>query len=179
MENTATKLRKLMRDLHNKIGYFIVGLVIIYSLSGVVQTYRDTSFLKHEIAHEKNIEKGLVSDSATQVAKIGKAANQKELKITKSEGTVLYFKDGSYDASTGVVKFTTKELYEWVKPFTELHKSNSKGVIHYFTILFASALFFMSVSAFWMFKPGTKAFSSGVILTVLGIIASIILVLAN
>jgi hypothetical protein len=35
------------------------------------------------------------------------------------------------------------------------------------------------VSAFWMFKPGTKAFSSGIILTVLGIIASIILVLLN
>jgi hypothetical protein len=179
MENTASKMRKIMRDLHNKIGYFIVGLVIIYSLSGVVQTYRDTSFLKHEVAHEKTIEKGLVADSAAQVAKIGKAVNQKELKITKTEGTVLYFKDGSYDASTGIAKFTTKELYEWVKPFTELHKSNSKGVIHYFTILFAIALFFMSVSAFWMFKPGTKAFSSGVILTVLGIIASIILVLAS
>jgi hypothetical protein len=166
--------------LHNKIGYFIVGLVIIYSLSGIVQTYRDNpSFLKHEVAHEKTIEKGLVADSAAQLAKIGKAANQKELKITKAEGTILYFKDGSYDASTGLVKYTTKELYEWVKPFTELHKSNSKGVIHYFTILFAIALFFMSVSAFWMFKPGTKAFSSGVILTVLGIIASIIMVLAS
>jgi hypothetical protein len=179
MENSNSKMRKLMRNLHNNIGYFIVGLIIIYSLSGVVQTYRDTSFLKHEVAHEKTIEKGLVADSATQVAKIGKAANQKELKIIKSEGTVLYFKDGSYDASTGLVKYTSKELYNWIKLFTELHKSNSKGVIHYFTIAFAIALFFMSVSAFWMFKPGTKAFSSGVILTVLGIIASIILVLAS
>jgi hypothetical protein len=179
MENTGTKMRKLMRDLHNKIGYFIVGLVIIYSLSGVVQTYRDTSFLKHDVVKEKTIEKGLVADSLTHIAKIGKAANQKELKITKTEGVVLYFKDGSYDANTGVVKFTSKELYNWVKPFTELHKSNSKGIVHYFTIMFAIALFFMSVSAFWMFKPGTKAFSSGVILTVLGILASILLILLN
>lgn len=179
MEATSSRLRKIMRDLHNKIGYFIVGLVIIYTMSGAVQTYRDTSFLKHEVVHEKAIEKGLVADSLTQVAKIGKAANQKEFKITKTEGSILYFKDGTYDATTGVVKFTTKELYNWVKPFTELHKQNSKGVIHYFTLLFAFALFFMSVSAFWMFKPGTKAFSSGVILTVLGIFASILLVLLN
>ena len=146
MENTGTKMRKLMRDLHNKIGYFIVGLVIIYSLSGVVQTYRDTSFLKHDVEKEKTIEKGLVADSLLHVVKIGKAANQKELKITHVEGAILYFKDGSYDANTGVVKFSAKELCNWVKPFTELHKSNSKGLVHYFTIMFAIALFFMSVS---------------------------------
>ncbi len=180
MENSGSKMRKLMRDLHNKIGYFIVGLVIIYSLSGIVQTYRDNpSFLKHDVAHEKTIEKGLVADSVTHIAKIGKAVNQKEFKITKAEGSLLYFKDGNYDANSGVVKYTTKELYSWIKPFTELHKTNSKGPMHYFTILFAIALFFLSVSAFWMFKPGTKAFSSGVILTILGIIASIILVLLN
>ena len=42
-----------MRYLHNKIGFFITGLVIIYSLSGLVQTYRDTDFLKHEVTNEK------------------------------------------------------------------------------------------------------------------------------
>lgn len=179
MENRGSKIRRVMRDLHNKIGYFIVGLVIIYSLSGVVQTYRDTSFLKHEVAHEKSIAKGFSADSAAQMAVIGKAANIRDFKVIKSDGSIIYFKDGSYDATTGIIKYTTKELYDWIKPFTELHKSNSKGVVHYFTILFAIALFFMSVSAFWMFKPGTKAFSSGVILTVLGILASIILVLAS
>ena len=109
--------------------------------------------------------------------KLGKAIRQKELKIEKTEGAVSYFKGGTYNVQTGEVKYVTKELYNWVKPFTELHKANSKGLVHYFTIVFAIALFFMSVSAFWMFKPGTKAFSSGVILTVVGIIASIILVL--
>ena len=49
MEQTSTKMRRTMRDLHNKIGFFIVGLVVIYALSGIVQTYRDTSLLKHEV----------------------------------------------------------------------------------------------------------------------------------
>ena len=40
---------------HNKIGFFITGLVIIYSLSGLVQTYRDTDFLKHEVTNEKDL----------------------------------------------------------------------------------------------------------------------------
>ncbi len=160
-----------MRDLHNNIGFFIVGLVVIYALSGILQTYRDTDLLKHEIKNEKTIEPGL------DVEKLGKAIKQKELKIDKTEGAILSFKGGTYNAETGEVKYVTKELYGWVKPFTELHKSNSKGIVHYFTVLFAIALFFMCVSAFWMFKPGTKAFSSGMILTVLGIVASIILLL--
>ena len=171
MEASSSKMRKIMRDLHNKIGFIIVGLVVIYSLSGIVQTYRDTDFLKHEINNEKTIEPNLDAE------KLGKAIRQKELKIEKTEGAVSYFKGGTYNVQTGEVKYVTKELYNWVKPFTELHKANSKGLVHYFTIVFAIALFFMSVSAFWMFKPGTKAFSSGVILTVVGIIASIILVL--
>jgi hypothetical protein len=173
MEQTSTKMRRTMRDLHNKIGFFIVGLVVIYALSGIVQTYRDTSLLKHEVKNEKTIETNLDAE------KLGKAIKQREFKVEKTEGNMLYFKDGSYNAATGEVKYVTKEWYSWVKAVTELHKSNSKGIVHYFTVIFAVALFFMCVSAFWMFKPGTKAFSSGVILTVVGIIASVVLILLS
>ena len=173
MEITGAKMRRIMRDLHNKIGFVIVSLVVIYSLSGIVQTYRDTSFLKHDINNEKTIETNLDAE------KLGKVIKLKNLKVEKTEGRIIYFKEGFYNTQTGEVKYTTEELYGWIKPFTELHKSNSKNIVHYFTIGFAVALFFMCVSAFWMFKPGTKAFSSGVILTVLGIIASIVLVLLS
>jgi hypothetical protein len=171
MDASSSKMRKTMRDLHNNIGFFIVGLVVIYALSGIVQTYRDTSFLKHEVKNEKTIEPNLDAD------KLGKAIKQKELTVAKTENGIMYFKDGNYNPQTGEVKYVTMEWYSWVKQVTELHKQNSKGIIHYFTITFAVALFFMCVSAFWMFKPGTKAFSSGVILTVLGVIASIVLIL--
>jgi hypothetical protein len=66
-----------------------------------------------------------------------------------------------------------------VLPFTELHKTRSKDsahyLSHYFTTIFGILLLFMSVSAFWMFKPGTKLFSRGVYMTIAGIVASIIL----
>ena len=173
MDNFKSKMRKTMRDLHNKVGFLIVGLVVIYALSGIIQTYRDTSLLKHELKNEKVVDAHLSAD------KLGPVLKMREFKVTKTEGDMVYFKDGSYNAATGEVKYVTKEWYSWIKPFTELHKANSKGIVHYFTVLFAVALFFMCVSAFWMFKPGTKAFSSGVILTVVGIIASIVLVLIN
>jgi hypothetical protein len=35
----------------------------------------------------------------------------------------------------------------------------------------------MSVSAFWMFKPGTRLFSRGVYMAVAGIVAAVILLI--
>ena len=103
MEVTGSKMRKTMRDLHNYIGFFIVGLVVIYSLSGIVQTYRDTSFLKHDVKNEKTIETNLDAES------LGKAIKIKELKVEKTENGIMYFKQGSYNPQTGEAKYTTSE----------------------------------------------------------------------
>jgi len=163
--------RWYMRFLHNKIGFFIVGLVIIYGLSGLLQTYRDTDLLKHDVLNEMKLSPHLPAEQ------LGQKLRMRDFKVTKTEGDMVYFKDGSYNSVTGEASYTSREWYAWLTPFTELHKSPSKKITHYFTTLFAIALLFMSVSAFWMFKPGTKLFSSGVYLTIAGIIAAAILLL--
>ena len=33
-----------MRGLHRDIGFFLIGLTLIYSISGVLLIYRDTDF---------------------------------------------------------------------------------------------------------------------------------------
>ncbi|HNP21837.1 MAG TPA: hypothetical protein PKM63_14215 [Panacibacter sp.] len=169
--SSKRNLRWYMRYLHNKIGFFITGLVIIYSLSGLVQTYRDTDFLKHEVTNEKRLVPGLSE------AQLGPQLRLRDFKVIKTAGDTLYFKDGKYNSVTGQAVYTSREWYAWIKPFTDLHKSSSKDIGHYFTTIFGFALFFMSISAFWMFKPGTKAFSRGVLLTVTGVIASVLLLL--
>lgn len=162
-------LRWCMRFLHNKIGFIITGLVIIYSLSGLVQTYRDTDLLKQEVVNEKQIGPGL------NEAQLGPKLRLRDFKVTNIKGDTLYFKDGNYNSATGKASYVTKEWYAWITPFTELHKSSSKNTAHYFTTIFGILLLFMSGSAFWMFKPGTKAFSSGVLLTIAGVVAALLL----
>jgi len=169
----AKNIRYYMRFLHNNIGFFIVGLVVIYSLSGLLQIYRDTDFLKHDVVNEKQLGPNLAAD------KLKDALRLRELVVEKTEGTVVYFKNGNYNTATGMASYTTKEWYSWVMPFTELHKMRSKdsehSLAHYFTTIFGILLLFMSVSAFWMFKPGTKLFSRGIYMTIAGIAASIVL----
>lgn len=167
---TGKNLRWYMRYLHNKIGFFITGLVIIYALSGLIQTYRDTDLLKHDVVHKKTLAVNLTE------SQIGPQLKLRNFKVTKTADSILYFKEGSYNAATGIAQFTSKEWYAWITPFTELHKAASKSPAHYFTTIFGIAMLFMSISAFWMFKPGTKLFSSGVYLTIAGIIAAVILI---
>ncbi|WP_147201784.1 hypothetical protein [Segetibacter aerophilus] len=169
--STRRNFRWYMRYLHNKVGFFIVGLVIIYGLTGLLQTYRYTNLLKHDVVHEKQLETGLAASG------IGAGLRMPNFKVDRIEGKIMYFKDGSYNVETGMAKYVTKEWYSWLIPFVQLHTTSTETRVHYFTVLFGVALLFMSVSAFWMFKPGTKPFSSGVWLTVAGIIASIILLL--
>ncbi len=176
--NTITKkstknFRWYMRFLHNKIGFFITGLVIIYSLTGLVQTYRDTNLLKHDVVNEKQLAPGL------NEAQLGPQLRLRDFKVTKTDGDLLYFKDGTYNSATGKATYVTKEWYAWINALTELHKSPSSNVAHYFTTIFGICLFFMSISAFWMFKPGTKLFSSGVYLSIGGIIAAVLLLLLH
>lgn len=168
---TKKNLRWYMRFLHNKIGFFITGLVIIYSLSGLVQTYRDTDFLKHNVPQVRQLATNL------NEAQLGANLRLRDFKVTKTSGDTLYFKEGTYNVSTGKASYVTKEWYSWIVPFTELHKSSGRDIGHYLTTLFGICLFFMSVSAFWMFKPGTKPFSRGVLLTIAGVIASVIMLL--
>ena len=160
-----------MRLWHNYIGYFIAGLVIIYALSGIVQTYRDTNLLKTDVVKEKTVATNLEDTD------LGKALQIKEFKIEKTEGDLVYFKEGNYNKKTGAAIVTVKELYPWINKLTKLHKSNSKAAAHYFTTVFGVLMLFMSVSAFWMFKPGTKLFSRGVYMAVAGIVAAVILLI--
>jgi hypothetical protein len=169
-KKTGKNFRWYMRFLHNNIGFLIAGLVIIYSLSGILQIYRDTNFLKHEVVNEKKLPLNL------QPAQLSDALRMRNFTVEKTEGGIIYFKDGTYNLSTGLAKYTTREWYSWIVPFTALHKTSSNGTAHYFTTIFGILLLFMSVSAFWMFKPGTKLFSRGVYMTVAGIIASVILI---
>ena len=44
-----------MRELHRYLGFFLVGIMSVYAISGVVLIFRDTDFLKKEKDISKEI----------------------------------------------------------------------------------------------------------------------------
>lgn len=160
-----------MRGLHRDIGYFTFGLMVIYALSGMALIYRNTDFLKHEVTVEKQLKPDM------SIEDVGKELRIREIKVTKTEGEIVFFQTGSYNKTSGNAVFTSKEIIFPFNKFINFHKAISSKATHWFNLVFGALVLFMAVSSLWMFKPGTKTFRRAIILIVSGIVFTAILLL--
>ena len=158
-----------MRVIHRYLGFFLIGIMAVYAISGIIMIFRDTDFLKSEKQVTKQIKPNL------QVEELGKLLQIRELKIDKEEGNTLFFKNGTYDKSTGTANYTVKELPYLVDKMTHLHKAKSADKLFFFNIFFGLSLFFFVLSSFWMFMPSTDTFKKGMYFTIGGIVLTLIL----
>jgi len=158
-----------MRILHRYIGYFLAGIMAVYALSGIVLIYRDTDFLKREKLVEKKVNPG------AKEAELGKLLGIKDLKISRTDGDSVYFAQGTYNNSTGVANYTSKQLPYILNQLTQLHKASTKKPLYWLNTFFGASLFFFVISSFWMFKPNTTIFKKGIYFTIAGIILTLIL----
>lgn len=158
-----------MRVLHRYIGFFLAGIMAVYALSGFVLIFRDTKYFKQEKLVVKKVQPNTSADE------LGKMIRVRDLKFTKAEGDVQYFKEGTYNSKTGDVSYTTVELPRLLNKLTRLHMASTKDRFYWLNIFFAASLFFFVVSSFWMFRPKTSIFKKGMYFTVAGIILTLIL----
>ena len=162
--------RTFMRIVHRYLGFFMAGIMAMYSISVILLVYRDTDLLKKEIAIEKKLEPQLLEKA------LGKELKIKNFEVEKQEGDLLIFKQGKYNSKTGEVKYTKKELPTILRKMTSLHKSQSKDTYSPLNVLFGISLFFFVISSFWMFNTKTKAFKKGMMYAIGGFVFSVILI---
>lgn len=158
-----------MRTLHRDVGFLMVGLILVYSISGIVLVYRDQDILKREVRIERKLAPN------TDTSKLGEILHIRDFKVTKTEGDVVHFQNGTYDKGTGLLAYTSKEVAFPLDKFINLHKMMSKNPTHWFTLLFALSLSFLAISSFWMFKSGSRFFRRGIYFAGAGFLVTIIL----
>jgi len=157
------------RIIHRYLGFFLAGIMAVYSLSGIIMIFRDTDFLKQEKVITKQAPAGLNGEQ------IGEALRIRRFNITKQEGDLIYFDNGTYDQSTGEAKITIKALPAMVEKMTHLHKAKSGDTLFFLNIFFGLSLLFFVISAFWMFMPKTSVFKKGLYFTAGGVLLTLIL----
>ncbi len=160
-----------MRIYHRYLGYFLAGIMAIYSLSGITLIFRDTGFLKSE----KQIERKLKTNLAGE--ELGRELRMRDLKIEKEEGDILSFRQGTYNKATGIANYTTIQLPRFVDKLQHLHKADTKSPLFFLNVFFGLSLFFFVVSSFYMFLPGTNTFKKGLYFTLAGMVLTLILIL--
>jgi hypothetical protein len=164
-------MAKVIRTLHRNIGFFLIGLVIIYSLTGILLIYRDTDFLKKKKQVEKQLKPNL------EEAELGKELRIRDFLVSSTEENMIFFNEGSYDKATGKATYTTKDLPFLLTKLINLHKTMSKNALHWVTMAFGILLLFQAISSFWLIRVGGKAFKKGMYYTGAGVLLIIILMM--
>lgn len=162
-------MHNTMRIWHRYLGFFLAGIMAVYSLSGIVLIFRDTNFLKQEKQIEKKLEAGMNAE------KLGQAIRIRNLKATNETNEILQFKDGSYNKLSGLVIYKVRSLPKGIEKLTHLHKASSKEPLFYLNVFFGVSLFFFVISSFWMFLPSTSIFRKGLYFALAGIVLTLVL----
>jgi PepSY-associated TM region len=168
MADRAT-IHNRMRIWHRYLGFFLAGIMAVYSVSGLVMIFRDTNFLKRDQVMRKTVAPGLSPED------LAKAIRIREIKVQATEGDLLKFPEGTYNKATGVAVYTVKVWPSFINKLTNLHKANSSSPLFFLNVFFGISLFFFVLSSFWMFLPKTTIFKKGLIFTAAGLILALIM----
>lgn len=164
-----SNVSKNMRVYHRYLGFFLAGIMAIYSISGIILIFRETSFLKSEVHKVITVAPNLKNEE------IGPAIKLKNLKVLVEQADIVQFEQGTYNRTSGVADFKVKELPSFINKLTKLHKATTKDPLFYLNIFFGLSLFFFVISSFWMFMPGTTIFKKGIYFTIGGVVLTLIM----
>lgn len=167
---SSNKPRITARILHRYLGFFLVGIMSVYALSGMVLIFRDTDTFKLEKSISTVVEPGLTGEP------LGRALHIRRLQVTRTEGDMLYFESGSYNTMTGEANYVEKKLPVLLDKMTHMHKATTDHSLFILNIFFGASLLFFSLSSFWMFRPKSSMFKKGLYFTLGGIILTLIMV---
>lgn len=175
-------IRYWLRVVHRDLGYLLVGISVIYGVSGILLNHlgeSDPAFKKEE-----------------KVIKISKALSHEQLKdywnaqadlpkLTKSltvdEAHLKLFVKGGigiYNQRTGVVNYATYKKRPFVYWINKLHYNTVNGW-SYMADFFAGSLIFLALSGLFILK-GKKGLSGrGKWLLLIGILIPIVYIVVH
>lgn len=157
-----------MRVIHRYLGYFLSGIMAVYALSGSLMIFRETNFLKKEAVIERQLAPNLTGGELSPALKMG-------VKVEKEVGNVLFFKDGTYNKSTGLATVKKMQLPFLLEKMERLHKATTNSPLYFLNLFFGASLLFFVLSAFWMYTPKMPIFKKGMYFALGGFILTILM----
>jgi len=106
---------------------------------------------------------------------LSKKLRARRFEVTQIDGEVIHFKDGTaiqdgiYDGSTGAVRYVEKKLPDMLQRLIRLHKVSTSKAAHGFAVAYGVMLLFLALSSLGMFKPASRQFRRGIVLSLIGI----------
>lgn len=172
-----------MRILHRYLGFFMIGMVLVYAFTGIALLFRDSFALKTSIQKDIKLEHHLNQAELTQKITETDELHLRHFEVKKKENDTMFFSknryntEGFYAIRTGELQYTQKEYPLILKKLIDFHKSKAEDPYSAINIIFGLSLFFFIFSSFFMFNPQSSIFKKGMVFIGAGVIITLILLI--
>ncbi|HSO85256.1 MAG TPA: PepSY-associated TM helix domain-containing protein [Draconibacterium sp.] len=179
------KIRKLLRVLHRDFGYFIVGMTIVYGLSGIFLNHRhdfnpDYKIFITEFQVELPKKTGLTEkDVKTALLSVNSEVVYKKHYLNKEGIIKVFIENGEAVINPATGKGTMQYLQKRpiIYSLNKLHKASIGTVWKWVSDIMAVILIFVAVSGLFILK-GKRGFNRwGWWLMVAGIVVPLVFAL--
>ena len=171
MSSQPNSIVKIMRALHRDIGFFLIGITLVYCLSGIVLIYRNTDFLKTTRTTETVLESGLSN------REVRDALNVRRFRTRGVNADIIQFDGGEYNKITGAATVTQSSYPSFIEKLNRFHSEASGSLASVISTIYGILLLFLAVSAFWMYKPKTSRRKRGIYISLIGGVLTLALIL--
>ena len=167
----SAKLHNTFRQYHRWLGFFLAGIMAVYSVSGILLIFRSTDFLKYDYVTQQQLSPNLDAKSLAENVRI------RNFKIESETAQSIVFNDGEYDKASGMAKITKKDYPAPLAKLVKLHKANTNSPLFFLNISFGLALLFFVISSFLMFMPRAMPYKNGLKIAGGGIVFALLVVI--
>jgi len=200
MAKKKKSIDQWMRSLHRDLGYFTIGLTLIYALSGIVLSVRGLGWFKQEIHTQivmsSNISKETFNKKFIEEIKKGnlslvfqkkmypKIEKRLRLKLEEETLNTSIFTAWralkvTYNSDNGITDVVYKDYPKAVKIFLDAHKASHESAWFYLAMFYSVVLSFFAISAMFMVKGKYGFKKRGVYLMLAGIVVVIAFLLIS
>ncbi|NVJ53771.1 MAG: hypothetical protein HWD90_08735 [Campylobacteraceae bacterium] len=186
------KLSTTFRNWHRDLGYLVIGITIVYSISGIILSVRDLHLFEKEYILNTTIEKNIKEEELQNklISAFSKSEEKKSLPAHINKKSILNsfkllennneftkyqisrkkdMKFITYYKTSGEVIYSISGYPTFINTFIKAHKSSTKDKWSYLALVYSLILFFLAISAIFMVKGKYGFKQRGIYLTLLGI----------
>ena len=155
-----------LRNLHRDFGYFYIGLIISFALSGIIQNHRKSWHPDKYTVATKAVyftfpeDKRLINEDFSKDLgkKIGINDEFRRSRVKEGKLEMSFEKnDATFDVKTGKGEITTYNKTPFINEILDIHKNDSNWWIYYSDI-FALGLITIAITGAFMVKAGKFSF---------------------
>ena len=167
----SAKFHNSFRQYHRWLGFFLAGIMAVYSVSGILLIFRTTDFLKYDYVNEHQLSPNLDAKALGQTLKL------RNFKVESETPQSIIFGEGEYDKTSGMAVVSKKDYPAPLAKLVKLHKANTNSPLFFLNITFGLGLLFFVISSFLMFMPRAITYKNGLKIAAGGVVFALLVVI--